>query len=302
MVQVLYFLISLGSFSAAMAAFLFFFLRHEKAQVEKRNAGVLNPHLRVLEERNGTPSRALVNFSNIVHTIRVRLGVAASNKLQHRLSAAGYYHPSALDIYVGIRALLPVVTVALVSFFSVSFVAIAGVAGAGYLLPDFVLERLIKKRRSVIRQSLPDTVDLLVICMDAGLGVDQAVQRTAEVLYIAYPDLCAELIHLGRLQRMGQTRVQAWKQLVVRTKSPDIEQIANMLSQADTFGTPISDALRVLADSLRTQRRQRGEERAARSGIVLLVPLVFFIFPVIFVVLLGPAAISIVRGFGTFGQ
>jgi hypothetical protein len=76
--------------------------------------------------------------------------------------------------------------------------------------------------------------------------VDQAVQRTAEVLYIAYPDLCAELIHLGRLQRMGQTRVQAWKQLVVRTKSPDIEQIANMLSQADTFGTPISDALRVL--------------------------------------------------------
>src|ERR1035437_496574 len=133
MVQVLYFLISLGSFSAAMAAFLFFFLRHEKAQVEKRNAGVLNPHLRVLEERNGTPSRALVNFSNIVHTIRVRLGVAASNKLQHRLSAAGYYPPSALDIYVGIRALLPVVTVALVSFFSVSFVAIAGVAGAGYL-------------------------------------------------------------------------------------------------------------------------------------------------------------------------
>jgi tight adherence protein C len=232
----------------------------------------------------------------------VRLGVAASNKLQHRLSAAGYYHPSALDIYVGIRALLPVVTVALVSFFSVSFVAIAGVAGAGYLLPDFVLERLIKRRRNVIRQSLPDTVDLLVICMDAGLGVDQAVQRTAEVLYIAYPDLCAELIHLGRLQRMGQTRVQAWKQLVVRTKSPDIEQIANMLSQADTFGTPISDALRVLADSLRTQRRQRGEERAARSGIVLLVPLVFFIFPVIFVVLLGPAAISIVRGFGTFGQ
>jgi tight adherence protein C len=101
---------------------------------------------------------------------------------------------------------------------------------------------------------------------------------------------------------MGQTRVQAWKQLVTRTKSTDIEQVANMLSQADAFGTPVSDALRALTDSLRTQRRQRGEERAARSGIVLLVPLVFFIFPVIFVVLLGPAAISIVRGFGTFGQ
>jgi tight adherence protein C len=101
---------------------------------------------------------------------------------------------------------------------------------------------------------------------------------------------------------MGQTRVQAWKQLVTRTKSTDIEQVANMLGQTDAFGTPVSDALRVLADFLRTQRRQRGEERAARSGIVLLIPLVLFIFPVIFVVLLGPAAISIVRGFSTFGQ
>ena len=302
MVQLLYFLISLGSFSAAMAAFLFFVLRHENAQIEKRSAAVLNPHLRALEERAGTSSRALVNFSNIVHAIRARLGVAESNKLQYRLTAAGYYHTSALDIYVGIRVLLPVVAVALVSFFSVSFVVIAGVAGAAYLIPDFVLDKVIKKRRAIIRQSLPDTVDLLVICMDAGLGVDQAVQRTADVLNVAHPDLCAELLYLGRLQRMGQTRVQAWKQLVTRTKSTDIEQVANMLGQADAFGTPVSDALRVLADFLRTQRRQRGEERAARSGIVLLIPLVLFIFPVIFVVLLGPAAISIVRGFSTFGQ
>ena len=210
MLQVLYFLICLGSFSAAMAAFLFFVLRHDKAQIEKRSAAVLNPHLRALEERTGTPSRALLNFSNIVHAIRERLGVAESNKLQYRLTAAGYYHPSALDIYVGIRVLLPVVVVALVSFFTVSFVAIAGVAGAAYLIPDFVLDRLITKRRTIIRQSLPGTVDLLVICMDAGLGVDQAVQRTADVLYVAYPDLCDELLYLGRLQRMGRRRVRAF--------------------------------------------------------------------------------------------
>jgi tight adherence protein C len=101
---------------------------------------------------------------------------------------------------------------------------------------------------------------------------------------------------------MGQTRTQAWKTLVARTKSPDIEQVSNMLNQAETFGTPISESMRALADSLRMQRKQHAEEYAARSGIILLVPLVLFIFPVIFVVLLGPSVISIIRGFSSLAQ
>jgi tight adherence protein C len=302
MTQILYFLISVASFSAAMAAFVFFLMRHEKAQLAKRSAAVVNPHLRALEERAGSSVRALVGFSYIVHSIRLRLGIADSNRIRVRLSAAGFYDAHALDMYVGIRVLLPVAAVALVSFFTTGFAIILGVASAGYLIPDFVLERLVKKRRNKIRRSLPDTVDLLVICMDAGLGVDQAVQRTAGVLDIAYPDLCNELLHLGRLRSLGDTRVQAWKKLVARTKSEDIEQIANMLFQAEKFGTPISESMHVLADSLRMQRKQRAEERAARSSITLLIPLVCFIFPVIFVVLLGPAVIAIIRGFSAFGQ
>ena len=108
-------------------------------------------------------------------------------EFEYALSAAGFYDAYALDMYVGIRVLLPVAAVALVSFFTTGFAIILGVASAGCLIPDFVLERLVKKRRNKIRRSLPDTVDLLVICMDAGLGVDQAVQRTAGVLDIAYP-------------------------------------------------------------------------------------------------------------------
>jgi tight adherence protein C len=299
---VLYLLIALVAFCIALVAYMFVLSRHEKAQLAKRAAAVLNPHLQTIDTRVQVPKRTIAGFSNIVHSIRLRLGFTASAKLRVRLGTAGFYDSQALDLYIGARVLMPIVLVALVSFFSAAFSVIAGAAGAGYLIPDFVLEQLVRRRRNRIRQGLPDTVDLLVICMDAGLAVDQAVQRTAEVLHVAYPDLCAELVHLGHLQQMGQNRVDAWKQLVVRTKSQDIEQVANMLNQAETFGTSISDSLHVLADALRIQRKQRAETRAAKSGIILLLPLVCFIFPVIFVVLLGPAMISIVNGFRSFGH
>jgi tight adherence protein C len=284
---VLYLLIALVAFCIALVL-----SRHEKAQLAKRAAAVLNPHLQTIDTRVQVPKRTIAGFSNIVHSIRLRLGFTASAKLRVRLGTAGFYDSQALDLYIGARVLMPIVLVALVSFFSAAF----------SVIPDFVLEQLVRRRRNRIRQGLPDTVDLLVICMDAGLAVDQAVQRTAEVLHVAYPDLCAELVHLGHLQQMGQNRVDAWKQLVVRTKSQDIEQVANMLNQAETFGTSISDSLHVLADALRIQRKQRAETRAAKSGIILLLPLVCFIFPVIFVVLLGPAMISIVNGFRSFGH
>jgi tight adherence protein C len=302
MVQILYFLISFGAFLAVLGVFLFFLLRHEKEQMEKRSNAILNPHMRVLEERENSSEKVLVSFSDIVRTIRVRLGVADSNALRDRLSAAGFYDARTMDIYLGLRVLTPIVFLGAASFLTTGWAVLVGAAAAGYLIPDFMLEKLMKRRRETIRGSLPDTVDLLVICMDAGLGIDQAVQRTAEVLYIAFPALCEELAHLGQLQRMGSTRQQAWRKLVERTKSPDLEQIASMLYQAEQFGTPISDAMRVLADSLRTGRKQRAEEHAAKSGIFLLLPLVVFIFPVIFVVLLGPAAISIIRGFSSFTQ
>lgn len=294
-----YFLMGIASFAVVIGVFLAFLNLHDKSQMEKRSAEVVNPHLKVLDVRKRSPSRLLARFASTVHLVRGRVGKEKpeSTKLQKRLFRAGLYEASNADTYVGVRILLPILMVICGSFFTTSFAILVGFAAAGFLLPDFVLERKGKKRINAIRIGLPDTVDLLVICMDAGLGMDQAVQRTAEVLYIAYPDLCTELVFLGHLQAMGMETTKAWKQLVDRTKSPDIEQIANMLTQSETFGTPISDAMHVLADSLRIKRKQRAEEHAARSGVILLMPLVVFIFPVIFIILLGPAALSIMHGF-----
>lgn len=297
MLILFYAVLGVSCFLASIAVILFFLSLHEKSEMEKRTALVLNPHLRALEVRKHT-TRVVNRFSDLIHIARRRIGKKTEDsKLKRRLYAAGMYDPKSEDAYIGIRVLLPLALVGFASFFTRGLVPLIGLALAGFLIPDFFLERRGKKRLRRIRLALPDTVDLFVICMDAGLGVDQAVQRTADVLYIAYPDLCGELVHLGHLQSLGMETNKAWAQLVKRTKSPEIEQIAGMLHQTETFGTPISDAMRILADSLRIKRKQRAEEHAARSGVILLMPLVLFIFPVIFIVLLGPAALNIMHGF-----
>jgi tight adherence protein C len=297
MITFFYTVLGIACFLACIGVILFFLSLHEKSDMEKRSAVILNPHLRALDVRKHT-TRVVDKFSTVIHTMRGRMGAkTGESKLKRRLYAAGLYDPKSEDAYIGIRILLPLVLVGSGAFFTRNLVPLVVLALAGFMLPDFLLERRGKKRLSLIRLALPDTVDLLVICMDAGLGIDQAVQRTADVLYIAYPDLCGELVHLGRLQSLGMETSKAWAQMVKRTKSPDIEQIASLLHQTETFGTPISDAMRILADSLRIKRKQRAEERAARSGVILLMPLVVFIFPVIFIVLLGPAALNIMHGF-----
>jgi tight adherence protein C len=294
---IFYALLGVACFLGTTGIIVFFFSLHEKSEMEKRTAVVLNPHLRVLEVRKHT-TRVVNKFSDLIHIVRGRFGKKKEDsKLQRRLYAAGLYDAKSEDTYVGIRILLPLVLICFGTLFTRNVVPLVGLAAVGFLIPDFVLERRGKARQRRIRMALPDTVDLFVICMDAGLGMDQAVQRTAEVLYIAYPDLSGELTHLGHLQSLGFETNKAWVQLVKRTKSSDIEQIANMLQQTEKFGTPISDAMRAMADSLRIKRKQMAEEHAARSGVILLMPLVLFIFPVIFIVLLGPAALNIMHGF-----
>jgi tight adherence protein C len=266
--------------------------------VERRSAEIVSPHLKALRVSRHS-FHLMEKFASLAHSMRARVGSQkpVSSKLQRRLFRAGLYQSNSVDAYIGIRVILPLALVAVTSFLSTNFIVLVGVGLAGFLLPDFFLQRMGKKRLVRIRVALPDTVDLLVTCMDAGLGMDQALQRTAEVLHIAYPDLCSELVFLGHLQSLGMENTKAWQQLVDRTKSPDLDQVSKMLSQSERFGTPISDAMRALADSLRMKRKQTAEEHAAKSGVILLIPLVLFIFPVIFVILLGPAAISIMHGF-----
>ena len=217
--------------------------------------------------------------------------------LRLRLVQAGYRRDEALTVFFGIR-----VTFALMLFtmFSTSIVmrpnmtlALGGLA-LGYLLPGMVLARLAKRRAHRIRLSLADALDLLVVSVEAGLGLDQALQRVAVELAFAYPDLSDELKLINLELRAGKPRAEALRNLADRTGVDDLSSLVTMLIQTDKFGTSVAQSLRVYSETLRTKRRQRAEEAAAKTGVKMVFPLVFCIFPVIWVVTIGPAAIRFV--------
>jgi tight adherence protein C len=169
-------------------------------------------------------------------------------------------------------------------------------------MPDFWLGRRIKSRQGKIRRGLPDVLDLLVICIEAGLSMDQATARTSVELKYAQPELCDELGMVVLEQRAGRPRGDAWKHLADRTGVDCVRNLVSMLVQAEAFGTSVAKTLRVHSDTLRTQRVQAVEEAAAKTTIKLIFPLVFFIFPSLFVVVLGPAVISIMDSFKVFSH
>jgi tight adherence protein C len=169
--------------------------------------------------------------------------------------------------------------------------------GIGFLAPDFWLGKRITNRQSKIRRGLPDVLDLLVICIEAGLSLDQGSSRTATELKGAQPELCDELGIVVLEQRAGRPRGEAWKHMAERTGVDCVRNLVSMLIQADQFGTSIAKTLRIHSDTLRIQRVQAVEAAAAKTTIKLLFPLVLFIFPSLFVVTLGPAFISIMESF-----
>jgi len=141
----------------------------------------------------------------------------------------------------------------------------------------------------------------MVVCVDAGLGLDQALQRTGQELGASHPVLAEELMQLNLEQRAGKPRIDAWRDMADRTQLETVKGFANMLAQSDRFGTPVSRALSTFADGLRKKRSQLAEEMAAKATIKLMFPLVLFIFPAMFIVLLGPAALTISRNLGALG-
>ena len=181
---------------------------------------------------------------------------------------------------------------------SVIFWFIIGTIFAFYV-PDLFVSRLIRQRRDRVRLGLPDALDLLAICMEAGLGLDQALMRVGTELNDTHPDLSDEFNLISLEQRAGTPRIEAWRHMAERTKLEIVSSFVSMLVQTDRFGTPISKALAVFSDSLRTQRRQKAEELAAKTTIKMVFPLVFFIFPSMFIVLLAPAFLSILRNMKT---
>lgn len=230
-------------------------------------------------------------------SFRQRFNVAANSKIELRLQAAGLRSTLAPDLFFAARFLTPLVGVFIGSFIPGDTLFYACIlAGVGYMAPTLWLSGKIKSRRQKIRRSLPDAVDLLVICVDAGLGLDQAVLRVCEELALSHPQLQDELARVYLEQRAGKARLEAWDALAKRVKIAEITAFVSMLMQTDRFGTPIARALSNFAAELRLKRRQLAEEAAAKTKIKIIFPLVFCIFPCLFLVLLAPAILAIMRG------
>ena len=230
----------------------------------------------------------------------IPLSPADVSRTRAWLISAGYRESRHVTMYFGSRVLLAAVgfaAVAVVSGFDNLFL-IAGIPGLGFFIPRFALKRMIKNRQLRIRLGLPDALDLTVICVEAGLALDQALMRVGQDLYHAHPDLSDEF-HLVDLEmRAGKPRAEALRNLVERTGVDDIRSLVGTLIQTDRFGTSVAQALRVHSDSLRTERRQRAEEQAAKTTIKMVPPLVLFVLPSIIFVTIGPAVIDLIRQLG----
>jgi len=219
--------------------------------------------------------------------------------LVRRLMLAGYRKPAHADIFAGARLAIPAILgVAVTIFLSTNVIMAFFIAvGVGFFLPDFWLKWATQRRIDRIRLSLPDGLDFLAICLEAGLGLDQGIVRLGQELRVSHPALAEELLQINFEQRAGVPRIQAWKSLAERVDLETVRSFVGMLIQTDRFGTPISKSLGAFSDALRTQRRQKAEELAAKTTIKLLFPLALFIAPSMGVVLLGPAAIGMTHYF-----
>ena len=219
--------------------------------------------------------------------------------LVRRLMLAGYRKPAHADIFLGSRLALPAAFGLLIALFvsdnAIMYFILA--IGTGFFLPDFWLTWATNQRRDRIRLSLPDGLDFLAISLEAGLGLDQGIVRLGQELRVSHPALAEELLQINFEQRAGVPRITAWKNFADRVDLESARSFVAMLIQTDRFGTPISKSLGAFSDALRTQRRQRAEELAAKTTIKLLFPLALFIAPAMGIVLLGPAAISLAKGF-----
>jgi tight adherence protein C len=220
----------------------------------------------------------------------------SDDELAYRLAQAGFRKPETMEIYTAAKVLLPVIGIIAGTFFGNNLIAAVLVGAiAGFFAPDMVLSKLVSRRQESIRRTLPDALDLLVICMEAGLGIDQAMARVGDEIKLTSVDLAEELQIINREQRAGRPRLDAWRSMAERVDLDFVRQFVAMLVQTERFGTPISQALGQFADNLRTRRMQAAEEAAAKTGSKLLFPLIIFIMPCVFVVSVGPAILNLIK-------
>jgi tight adherence protein C len=230
----------------------------------------------------------------------IPLSPADVSRTRAWLIQAGFRDAIDVNYYFGARVLTAAIgflAVALWNGFDNPPLLI-GITALGFLLPRFILKRMIRDRQNRIRLGLPDALDLTVICVEAGLALDQALMRVGQDLHHAHPDLSDEFHFVNLEMRAGKPRAEALRNLVDRTGVDDIRSLVGTLIQTDRFGTSVAQALRVHSDSPRTERRQRAEEQAAKTTIKMVPPLVIFVLPSIIFVTIGPAVIELIRQLG----
>ncbi|MFM1991877.1 MAG: hypothetical protein RJA99_4834 [Pseudomonadota bacterium] len=227
------------------------------------------------------------------------------SRLRARFMHAGLRDPSAPLLFFAAKTVL-IVALALLYLFaerslglrpgaSVSLALMLAAAAFGYYLPNVLLAAATRRRQREVSDAFPDAIDLMIVCVEAGLGLDMAINRSAHEMRLRSPELAEELERVALELRVGASRERALRNLAIRTGLDEVSTFATMLLQADRFGTSLADSLRVHADALRTRRRLRAEEAAAKIPLKLLFPLLFFIFPSLMLVLLGPAVIQVYR-------
>jgi len=225
-----------------------------------------------------------------------------ANRTQLLMIRAGFRSPEALLAMRGTKIIVPIATLGGVYFsglyhINAFFIPVVALA-LGYLLPDMWLTWRVSVRQRKLRRALPDALDLLVICVEAGLGLDQAIMKVSQDMKIAHPQLSEELQFVNLEMRIGKTRIDALRELARRTGLEDIKALVAMLIQTERFGTSIAQSLRVYSDDMRLKRRQRAEEMSAKTSVKMVPALVFFIFPALMVVILGPALITLSHQLG----
>ena len=224
-----------------------------------------------------------------------------ASRAQLMLVRAGYRRPTAVLVVRGLKVVLPIALLAMVystGFYRYNpFLILGGALLAGVLLPEVWILSRVSARQDRIRRGLPDALDLLVICVEAGLGIDQALLRVSQELSVVHRELSEELQLVNLEMRVGKTRIDALRELARRTGVDDVKALVAMLAQTERFGTSIAQSLRVHSDDLRTRRRQRAEELGAKTTVKMVPPLVLFIFPALMVVILGPAILILLRQF-----
>jgi len=271
---------------------------------------------RVYEQLGGPASVGLPQVDrteagelNVVVTIVEQLGHAIpigeddESIVRHDLIAAGYRNDNAVWIYFGLRALTVITLLGLALIFrnsvtsnpilSIVFPIAAGVAG--WFGPSFFLDFMVSARQQRIREGLPDTLDLIVVCVEAGLALDQAMQHVSRELMDVHPDISREVELVNLEIRGGKRRAEALRGLADRTGEPELSKLVAVMIQTDRFGTSIADSLRTHSDFMRVRRRQEAEERAAKVGVKLVFPIFFLILPAMLIVVAGPGLLQVFK-------